>query len=545
MQYFKDVILASFLDEESSASLQLIIRLNHMTIINSLDNDPEVLQIIRALLQSDQMELTDQLQLLKFFKEFLVISRTVALKKSLQIYQAGVMSDFLHFLTRVLLIEEEEGKGALETDSADTKTETLIPKTIIFESKLLSIELFITFLQHDPSLVRNFLIQNSPQRGLLSTLIDIFLDPLTSSQIRWQILTALKLLLDTFTPAILQNSLFSSGASVTAAAPINPLILNQALTQKSNEEFLNYFYPDFAGKLLKPLIDFDKTISSLQQQSADHTTAAQTPFFLKSNLPESLAEILSHLSELLCSFIAQHKYRIKYLVLRNLIIQNCQLLFKCREKHLQLSGLRVFKATLATEDEFFYRFFIQHRSFTPIFNLYKASGGIKCDNLVTSAILELFESIRIPRESLKAIVRHLGTVYRQELETLGPESVFKGILETDERFDRESSVVSFVNSSSEDLTSPQQNQQRDEDYFSSVEEEEEVVVVAGSDEVQVQVEEITNYKNIQIPTYSAEEIFTIMNDFPDQFLFKSPKKNADSDEDEDPFAKMVSSKTKK
>lgn len=442
LQYFKDVILARILDEESSAAIILLIRLNHMTIINAIDNDQEVLEVIRKLLQTVDMPLNEQINVLKFFKEFLTIAKTVTLRNSLQIHQTVVVNDFMKFITRVLNNKTEAGD-----EEIDGK---------IKESKLLAIGLFTNFIQHDPSQIRNYLIQNDLRhenvpRNLLNTVIDMFTDVKTCSPVRWQLVSALKILLDTFTPTAIGNN-----------SQLNPQTLNQALNQKSGEDFLNYFYPEYASRLLKPLIDFDKVVFSIGEGGGEGS------FFFKEKLSEANCEILFHLGELLCNFIAQHKYRIKYLVLRNLILQNALLLFKCREKHLQLTGLRIFRATLAVEDEFYFRFFIQHRSFGSLFALYKTSGGFECDNLVTSTILEIFEFIRIPRDSLKALVRHLATVYRSELESFGPACVFRGVIETEDRIDRESSVVSFASSQ----TSIQSDQAlREEDYFSNIEEE--------------------------------------------------------------------------
>ena len=430
-----------------------------MAIINAIDNDPEVLDVIRKLLQTVNMPLNDQINVLKFFKEFLTIAKTVTLRKSLQIHQTVVINDFMKFITRVL-----NNKSKPEyNDDIDTDVDVDIEDKIK-ESKLLAIGLFTNFIQHDPSQIRNYLIQNDlrhEQRNLLNTVIDLFTDIKTCSPVRWQLVSALKILLDTFNPTI------GVGGIIGGNPQFNPQMLNQALAQKSGEDFLNYFYPEYASRLLRPLIDFDKVVFTL---------TAEDSFFFKENLSEANCEILFHLGELLCNFINQHKYRIKYLVLRNLILQNALLLFKCREKHLQLTGLRIFRATLAVEDEFYFRFFIQHRSFSSLFALYKASGGDECDNLVTSAILEIFEFIRIPRDSLKALVRHLATVYRSELESYGPSCVFRGILETEDRIDRESSVVSFASSQSQ--TSNQSDQEMspstiEDDYFSNIEDDEE------------------------------------------------------------------------
>lgn len=435
-----------------------------MAIINSIDNDPEILEVIRNLLQNVEINLKEQVDVLKFFKEFLTIAKTVSLRKSLQIHQSSLVNDFLKFITRVL------NREACEDESSD----------LLHESKLLAIGLFTNFILHDPSQIRTCLIQydlSSPPKNLLNTVIDMFTNPETCSPIRWQLVSALKTLLDTFNPlgnnGTPNNN--NNNNNISTIMMGNPQLLNQALNQKSGEDFLNYFYPEYACRLLRPIIDFDKIAYSKTDDSQ---------FFFKENLSESQCEILFHLGELLCNFIAQHKYRIKYLVLRNLILQNSLLLFKCREKHLQLTGLRIFRATLAVEDEFYFRFFIQHRSFSSIFSLYRASGGFECDNLVTSAILEIFEFIRVPRDSLKALVRHLASVYKSDLESLDPSSVFRGILDTEDRFDRESSVVSFASSSSQTSLLPSDiemspkgrnktSMDEEEDYFSNIEDSDE------------------------------------------------------------------------
>lgn len=502
LQYFKDVILARILDEESSASFILLIRLNHMAIINAIDNDPEVLEVIKNLLQNTEMPLNDQINVMKFFKEFLTIAKTVTLRKSLQIHQISVVTDFMKFITRVL-----NAKATVE------ESELTVER--IKESKLLAIGLFTNFIQHDPSQIRTYLIQNDSHctpKNLLNTVIDMFTDPETCSPVRWQLVSALKILLDTFNPTV-------TALGMMGNPQLSAQVLGQALAQKSGEEFLNHFYPDFASRLLRPLIDFDKTAFLLQQDSS---------YFFKENLSAASGEILFHLGELVCSFISQHKYRIKYLVLRNLILQNALLLLKCREKHLQLTGLRIFRATLAVEDEFYFRFFIQHRSFGSLFSLYRASGGAECDNLVTSAILEIFEFIRVPRDSLKALVRHLATIYRSDLESLGPSSVFKGIIETEDRIDRESSVVSFASSqtslqSDQEMspiakakTSAAQEQRDEEDYFSE-----------SADDNGDEAEE------------SSSSRFKIEQEDPEELIFKPSKKTSDDEGDEDHFELLL------
>ena len=531
LQYFKDVILSRILDEESSASFILLIRLNHMAIINSIDNDPEVIEVIRSLLQNPEMPLNDQINVMNFFKEFLTIAKTVTLRKSLQIHQVSVVNDFMKFITRVLNTNYSSSSGEgydiqmINAESSGTSAEPLnnYQPSQYSESKILAIGLFTNFIQHDPSQIRNYLIQNDNDsycipKNLLNTIIDMFTDPETCSPIRWQLVSALKILLDTFIPSTPSISLVGNNPHLSAHA------VGQALAQKVGEGFLNHFYPDYAGRLLRPLIDFDKTVYLLNDPGSG--------YFLNQNLSESSSEILFHLGELLCNFIGNHKYRIKYLILRNLILQNTLLLLKCREKHLQLTGLRIFRSTLACEDEFYYRFFIQHRSFGSIFKLYSESGGCECDNLVTSSILEIFEFIRIPRDSLKAVVRHLSTVYRTELESFGPQCVFRGILETEDRIDRESSIVSFASSSQTSLQSDQEmmisarvsrgeSMTEEEDYFSESAED----------------MESNTFNSDQEALEQESSRFTLIDE-DDETIFKSSKED-EEDEEEDHFELLL------
>ena len=222
LQYFKDVILAKILDEESSASFILLIRLNHMAIINSLDNDPEVLEVMQELLKSPNTILEDQINILKFFKEFLTIAKTVSLRKSLQIHQATVVTDFMRFITRVLN----------RSESSDFES--------VKEAKILAIGLFTNFIQHDPSQIRNYLIQTDSRnnqdlpKNLLSTIIDMFTNPETCSPIRWQLVTALRILLDTFNPVTLPtannniNNNNNNNLQLKLQLNLNPHILAQA-----------------------------------------------------------------------------------------------------------------------------------------------------------------------------------------------------------------------------------------------------------------------------------------------------------------------------
>ena len=63
-------------------------------------------------------------------------------------------------------------------------------------------------------------------KNLLNTTIDMFTSTETCSPIRWQLVSALKILLDTFNPATLTPT--TNANSLLG----NPQLLNQALNQK-------------------------------------------------------------------------------------------------------------------------------------------------------------------------------------------------------------------------------------------------------------------------------------------------------------------------
>ena len=170
-----------------------------------------------------------------------------------------------------------------------------------------------------------------------------------------------------------------------------------------------------------------------------------------------------YVCELLCFCVAKHSYRVKYFILRNNILFKVLKLATHEDKCLVLAATRFFRTCIGLKDEFYNRYIIKNRCFEPvrsfpsndfgssqIESLPTASAHCKRawpsstpypfpaqvigqlyanrtrDNLIHSAILELFEFIR--RENVKSLVAHLADAYGERLEPLKYVDIFKGLL---------------------------------------------------------------------------------------------------------------------
>lgn len=107
----------------------------------------------------------------------------------------------------------------------------------------------------------------------------------------------------------------------------------------------------------------------------------------------SQVALCGHLCDLLCFFISHHTFRSKYFVLSSTLGTHIPKLFQLtRHKHLRLAALRVLRAIVAKNDDFYNRFLMKADLFKPALEL--AWAERKRDNLLASACLELFEYVR-------------------------------------------------------------------------------------------------------------------------------------------------------
>ncbi|PJF19200.1 hypothetical protein PSACC_00981 [Paramicrosporidium saccamoebae] len=334
IQYLKDVVLPRILDEETFGSLLFMVRCNFAEIIEIFEGTEDFMPKLVPLFKSESVN--DCMATLKFMKEFLTVAKASSNGRNLKLYQGEAFSGFLQFIQRML-----SGSNAL--------------------NRLLALDVLIGVTQHDPSIVRLYMMdhRSDPVEGqLLAAIIDRVRDAASEVGLRWQLVAVLRTLLDSPGPMGL---------------PI------------PNDDFLNFFYPDYALRLLSPIVELDKTKRSLTSSLDDQTT-----------------DLYLNCCELLCSFITQHKYRIKYLLFRSFVVHNVLFLLQCQEKILRLAAVRVVRTMVGTGDDFYFRFLLKQSLLKPIIDEAVSLGT--ADNALSSALTEFFYFIRdvLPLESYKA-----------------------------------------------------------------------------------------------------------------------------------------------
>lgn len=404
-QYLKDVVLPRILDEETFGSLLFLIRCNFAEIIELLEADEELLPKLLPLFKDGEEE--SSLQVLKFMKEFLSIARTSANGRNLRLYQdEPSFHQFLKFLQRFLAGDNATGRS-------------------------LAIEVLMNVTQHDANIIRTFMIDSRgepAQEQLLTLIIDRVTDETADFGMRWQLVAILRTLLDT-------------AASLGLVLP--------------SDEFLNFFYPDHALRLLGPLVKLER-VASEQQLSA------------------GLTDVYYNCCELLCSFIVQHKYRMKYLLFRSFIVHNALHLLRVRPRVLRMAAVRLVRTMLGTGDDFYFRFLIKQSLLKPIVEAAVALGT--ADNALASALLEFFSFVREQRYRL--IIVHLVETCRGELEQVRLASVAADLRAVHEELANPKSSSGGVGS--DQSTEQQTGATRDpwsmvdrteEAYFSSIDDE--------------------------------------------------------------------------
>ena len=216
--------------------------------------------------------------------------------------------------------------------------------------QILATDVLIGVSQHDCSLICSYMIEAKTEpieNQLLATIIDQVAHVGTDIGLRWQLSALFTKLLDTVSP-------------IGLAVP--------------NDEFLNFFYPDYALRLLHPLVELDKRKGDL-------------------DFTQKEADLYYFCCSRLRSFIAQHKYRIKYLLFRSFVIHNVLLLLQCqRHKFLRLAAIGVIRAMVGTGDDFYFRFLIKQSLLKPL--LMEAISLGETNSAVSAALVDLFYFIR-------------------------------------------------------------------------------------------------------------------------------------------------------
>ncbi|KAL2134672.1 hypothetical protein VTI74DRAFT_11183 [Chaetomium olivicolor] len=374
LQYLKDVVLARILDDPTFSVLNSLIFFNQVDIVQHLHSTPGFMKDLFAIF-GDPNE-----QPLRKKEAVLFIQQCCAIAKNLQ--PPARHGLYVHFLKQGLLAVINFGMRHIDVSVRVGATDILV-----------------SMIDHDPSLVRQTIYDQIQRHHppLTDTLIDLLLVEVDLG-VKSQISEALKVLLDPCPPPMQQQEargeLIAGQPRIRAHPGIDP----------QQEMFLGHFYEHSASRLFKPLIDLEKR--------------AEMRF---SPLEDG---VFSYLNDILCFYIQRHHHRCKFFILNNNIVARFVQLLACKEKHLQLVGIRFFRHLVAFQDEFYVKQMVDKQVLGPILDVLLRT--LPRDNLLCSACLELF--MLINKQNIKDLIKQMVENYREKVMALAYMDTFHEIL---------------------------------------------------------------------------------------------------------------------
>jgi len=241
-------------------------------------------------------------------------------------------------------------------------------------------------VQHEPSLLRQFVLGQRPECAMLGALVHV----LTAAD--------------------------GCGEKPQANEVLRGILDPEGMDGRENDDFLNLFYEEFIQRLAVPVTG-----------RISHGTNPVANGVDEPSCEDDSGQVLSarqHVCELLCFCVQKHTYRIKYFILRNNVLHKVLKLASSPEKCLVLAALRFFRTCIGLKDEFYNRYITKNRCFDPIIS--QLQRNCTRDNLVHSSILELFEFIRL--DNIKSLVAHVAETYKEQLSAMNHVDIFQGLL---------------------------------------------------------------------------------------------------------------------
>ncbi|ORE02507.1 hypothetical protein BCV72DRAFT_265136 [Rhizopus microsporus var. microsporus] len=245
------------------------------------------------------------------------------------------------------------------------------------------------------------------------------------------------------------------------------LLTEVNMNSSDQEEFLTMMYGDY----MKQLYKFMVTMKS------DDFKVNDIGCFVFSR---DQADLTIKLMDLLIILLKIHGFRLKYFLLTNDLFPKIMLLCRANHLSLQLCPVRFLRICFDLRDEFFYTHFLKNEVFEPIVGI--AAQNSAKDNLVSSACLAMFESIR--KANNKQILQHLLANFRPSLESFRIEQTTVGdklvqqlsTLTADAPKEEEKAAAGPVSDTVESpapATAWSSMDQVEEDYFNTSDEDEE------------------------------------------------------------------------
>lgn len=377
LQYLKDVVLARILDDPTFGVLNSLIFFNQVDIVQHLQNNGVFLKELFNIFHTECTEPKRKEQAVHFLQQCAAIAKTLQMQS-----RASLLNNFIaHGLFTVITFAVKHPNPSMRTTGID---------------------ILVALLDHDPNMMRGYMLKSVHEKKtpLTDTLVEL-LHAETDLGVKNQLADAIKILLDPQPPS--NEPMGNRPTSEFMTKLSRPPQLTP--TQAANEQFAQDNFDRSCRKLFKPLKD-------LESRGSVQTFTYQE------------VSLYSYLVEILTFFVRQHSMRSRQFVASENLPPRVAQLLEVPQKPLKLTALKFFRTAISLQDQFYSQQIIKSQSFEPIIDIVLAT--MPRDNLLNSACLELFEFIR--KETIKPLVIHLGSSYRQKLQEITYVDTFTSLL---------------------------------------------------------------------------------------------------------------------
>ncbi|XP_033931269.1 serine/threonine-protein phosphatase 4 regulatory subunit 3 isoform X2 [Gymnodraco acuticeps] len=366
VQYIQDMVLPtpSVFEENMLSTLHSFIFFNKVEIVGMLQDDEKFLTDLFAQLTDEATDDDKRHELVNFLKEFCAFSQTLQPQNRDAFFKTLSNMGILPALEVILGMDDVQVRGA-------------------------ATDIFSYLVEYNPSMVREFVMQESQQNDDDILLINLIIEHMICD-----------------TDPELGGAVQLMGLLRTLVDPEN-MLATANKTEKT--EFLSFFYKHCMHVLSAPLLantTEEKPSKGIEYLRDDFQTS----------------QLLALILELLTFCVEHHTYHIKNYIINKDILRRVLVLTASQHAFLALCALRFMRRIIGLKDEFYNRYIMRNFLFEPVIKAFLNNGSRY--NLMNSAIIEMFEYVRVDVKSLTA---HIVENYWKALEDVNYVQTFKGL----------------------------------------------------------------------------------------------------------------------
>uniref|UniRef100_G3P3L4 Serine/threonine-protein phosphatase 4 regulatory subunit 3 n=1 Tax=Gasterosteus aculeatus aculeatus TaxID=481459 RepID=G3P3L4_GASAC len=352
VQYIQDMVLPtpSVFEENMLSTLHSFIFFNKVEIVGMLQDDEKFLTDLFAQLTDEATDDDKRHELVNFLKEFCAFSQTLQPQNRDAFFKTLSNMGILPALEVILGMDDVQVRGA-------------------------ATDIFSYLVEYNPSMVREFVMQESQQNDDDILLINLIIE-----------------------------HMILMGLLRTLVDPEN-MLATANKTEKT--EFLSFFYKHCMHVLSAPLL----------ANTTEEKPSKGTVYDFQTS------QLLALILELLTFCVEHHTYHIKNYIINKDILRRVLVLTASQHAFLALCALRFMRRIIGLKDEFYNRYIMRNFLFEPVIKAFLNNGSRY--NLMNSAIIEMFEYVRV--EDVKSLTAHIIENYWKALEDVDYVQTFKGL----------------------------------------------------------------------------------------------------------------------